>query len=226
MKLGALLSHLLDPLFHLPAWAVFSVVGGLAFAEAAIFVGFIFPGETAVILGGVVASQGHVNVVELCAVVVICAVVGDSVGYWVGRTHGDRLLSMRLLAHRRAGLDRALGLLRTRGALAVILGRFTAFLRAVVPGLAGMSDMHYPTFLAANATGGIIWGVGFTLLGYSVGSAYKSVERYASWAGYTILALVVVAAITIHHRSKKRERVEEELYEATHEPGEPRGLSG
>lgn len=224
--MGALISQLLEPLFHLPAWAVFTVVGGLAFAEAAVFVGFIFPGETAVILGGVVASQGHVNVVELCAVVFVSAVAGDSVGYWVGHRHGERLLQMRLLAHRRAGLDRALGLLRTRGALAVILGRFTAFLRAVVPGLAGMSHMHYPTFLAANATGGFIWGVGFTLLGYGVGSAYKTVERYASWAGYGVLAIVVVTAVVVHRRAKRRERIEEALYEATHEAGAPRGLEG
>ncbi|MEI6453523.1 MAG: DedA family protein [Actinomycetes bacterium] len=220
--MASVLSHLFDAIQNLPPLAVYLVVGALVFSEAAIFIGFLFPGETAVIIGGVSASDGHVNIVALCTVVVICAIAGDTVGYWVGKTHGDRLLEMKILRHRRAGLDRGLGLLRTRGAVAVFLGRFTAFLRAVVPGLAGMSGLHYPTFLAANALGGVVWGIGFTLLGYFVGHAYKTVEQYAGWASYAILAFVITAAVTLHIRSKRREKTEEAIYEATHAAGEPK----
>ena len=89
---------------------------------------------------------------------VVCAIVGDSVGYFVGHRFGDRLLEAKLLRKRRSALDAATELLRRRGAWTVFVGRFTAFLRAVVPGLAGLSRMHYRTFLIANAAGALVGG--------------------------------------------------------------------
>ena len=75
-----MIARLLDPLLNLHGWEVYSLVGALVFAEASILIGFVFPGETAVILGGVSASRGHVNIAVLIAVVVSCAIAGDSVG--------------------------------------------------------------------------------------------------------------------------------------------------
>jgi hypothetical protein len=203
---GAPLLHsAVDHVMTLNPTLVYIVVGLLVFAEAAIFVGFIFPGETAVIIGGVVASQGRVNIVALCALVVITAILGDSVGYAVGNKFGDRILEHKLVASRRAGIDWALALLGKRGAIAVFIGRFTAFLRAVMPALAGAARMHYRTFLLANAAGGIVWGIGFTLLGYALGSAYKKAEKYASWASTTLLILIAIVAVTIFVTNKRRE---------------------
>ena len=210
-----LVADILDRILHLSPAMVFTVVGILVFAEAAVFFGFIFPGETAVILAGVVASGGHVNIYALCALVVVCAIVGDTVGYWVGHRWGDRVLEIKLLAHRRGAIDKALNLLRTRGSLAVILGRFTAFLRAVTPGLAGMSKMHYPRFLLANATGGIIWGTLFTLLGYWLGSAYRKAEKYAGWASTGLLLLLLTLAVGLFIKERLGEKEIESTFEAT-----------
>jgi membrane-associated protein len=203
------ISHLLDPLLNLHGWEAYALVGALVFAEAGILIGFVFPGETAVIVGGVAASRGHVNIVTLIVVVVACGIAGDSVGYLVGRKFGQRLLDVRVLRNRQHLLRAALDQLKRRGAAAVVVGRFTAFLRAVVPGLAGMSSMPYRIFLPANAAGGILWGTGFCLLGYFVGHAYTKVEHASGIASDVLLGLIVVVIVLLFIRRRHRERPDE-----------------
>jgi membrane-associated protein len=207
------LGYILNPVLHLNAGLVYLIVGALVFAEASLFVGFIFPGETAVIVGGVVASQGHAEIGVLIVVVVFTAIAGDSVGYAVGKRYGPRLLTLGLIQRRRGAIDGAIGFLQRRGMVAVFLGRFTAFLRAVVPGLAGLSTMHYPRFLMANAAGGAVWGVSFALLGYVFGSAYKRVEQYSSWASWAVLAMVVVVLVVLIVRRRRIEHSIERVLE-------------
>jgi len=89
----------------------------------------------------------------------------------------------------------------------VVLARFTAFLRAIVPGLAGMSEMPYRTFLPANAAGGVVWGTAFCLLGYLVGHAYTKVEHASSIASDALLGLVAVAIVVLIIRRRRRERL-------------------
>jgi len=201
------IAHILNPLLNLYGWEAYALVGALVFAEASILIGFVFPGETAVILGGVAASRGHVNIVTLIVLVVVCGIAGDSVGYLVGRRWGRRLIDTRLLRSRRHLIDALLTQLRRRGATAVVLARFTAFLRAIVPGLAGMSEMPYHVFLPANAAGGIVWGTGFCLLGYVVGHAYTRVEHVSSIASDVLLGLVAVVIVALIIRRRRRERL-------------------
>ena len=203
-----MIARLLDPLINLHGWEAYSLVGALVFAEAAILIGFVFPGETAVILGGVAASRGHVNIAILIVVVVSCAIVGDSVGYLVGEKWGRRLLQSRLLRKRRRLLDAVFDQLNRRGAVAVFLSRFTAFLRAVVPGLAGISSMPYRVFLPANAAGGIIWGTAYCLLGYLVGHAYTKVEHASGIASDVLLGLVVAVIIVVIIRRRRKDKAE------------------
>jgi membrane protein DedA with SNARE-associated domain len=177
--------------------AVYAVVAALVFCEDALFFGFVLPGETAAVLGGVIANQGRVSVYWLTAVVVLAAIAGDSVGYEVGRRFGPRILETRTLRAHHERIDQARDFIRRRGPVAVFLGRFIAFFRAMMPALAGISRMPYPTFLLFNALGGLIWGVGFTLLGYFAGSAYKQVERTAGTAVALVVAGVVVAALVV-----------------------------
>src|SRR2546430_4892824 len=94
------MGRLLDHLLTLPAAAAYVLVGLLVFAEDALFVGFVVPGETAAVLGGVDASRGHVRLWVVILLVVAAAIVGDSVGYEVGRRFGPRILRARILARR------------------------------------------------------------------------------------------------------------------------------
>jgi membrane protein DedA with SNARE-associated domain len=202
---ATIVSFLNHEIQHLSSGLVYALVMLLVFGEAALFIGFVLPGETSVILAGVVASRGHVNVVVLCALVVVAAILGDSVGYAVGRRYGDRLIELRAFRRRRVAMERALAGLRRRGATYVFIGRFTAFLRAVMPGLAGMSQLHYRRFLAANAAGALIWGVSFTLLGYFAGTALASIEKYSGWAASAVLALMIAFFIVFHFVKKRRQ---------------------
>jgi undecaprenyl-diphosphatase len=173
-------------------WA-YVVIGLLAAAEAAAFVGLFLPGEAAMLLGGFLAFQGRVGLGWMMAAGALGAVVGDSVGYQLGRVAGQPLKRSRL--GRMVGQDRwARGeaYLRAKGGRAVFLGRFVGLLRAVVPALAGMSRMPYRTFLPWNVAGGVIWGPGIILLGYLAGGSYRQVGRLAGRASLLLLGAVVV----------------------------------
>jgi membrane-associated protein len=202
---ATILSFLLERIQSLPGSLVYGLVALLVFGEAALFIGFVLPGETAVIVAGVVASRGHVNVVLLCILVVVAAIAGDSVGYAVGAKYGRGLLALKILRSRRESLDRTLDALSRRGLTYVFIGRFTAFLRAVIPGLAGMSRLHYRRFLAANAAGALVWGVLYTLLGYFAGHALDSIEKYSGWGALGLLVIFVVIIVVVHLRHKRRE---------------------
>ncbi|MCU1692722.1 MAG: associated protein [Frankiales bacterium] len=193
----------MEGLLSVPAPLAYTLVALLVFGEAAVFVGFVLPGETAVVLGGVLASQGRLSLPTLLVLVVVSAVVGDSVGYEVGKRFGPRVLALAPLQRHSARLDAAQVFLRERGGVAVLLGRFTAFLRAVVPGLAGLSGMPYRRFLVWNALGGLVWGGGFTLLGYLAGDSYERLEKGIGRGSAVLTALLVLAALTLWHRSRR-----------------------
>lgn len=189
------MSSITNALSHLHGWPAYLIVAALVFVEDALFVGFVVPGETAAVVGGFLAYTGRVQLGPMIVTVVLAAIVGDSVGFEVGRLLGPRLLAIERLQRHQQRLDKAQDLLRRRGGPAVFLGRFVSFFRAVMPALAGTSRMHYPTFLAYNAAGGLIWGTGFVLLGYLAGHSYAAV---ASVVGRDVaLAIGVLAAIVV-----------------------------
>jgi membrane protein DedA with SNARE-associated domain len=189
-------------ILHLHGWAALAIVFLLPALEASAFIGFIFPGEIAVLLGGVLASSGRVSLPAAIAAAVLGAVIGDSVGYVIGKRWGRAMLHGTLgrlpIIKRHLGrhLDAAEAYVRRRKGSAVFFGRFTAALRVLVPGLAGMSEVHYPTFLAYNVAGGAVWGAGFSVLGYLAGASYHRAASYASRGGLILLALVVLGLVS------------------------------
>jgi len=198
-------NSIVSGLTHLSGWVAYAVIAALVFGETAVFLGFVLPGETAVVLGGVLASRGHLSLATLAAVVVAAAVTGPVVGYEIGRRMGDRLFAARAMRRLPGGPQRARAALRERGGLAVMLGRFVAFVRAVMPAAAGAVRVPYRTFLLYNVAGGLVWGVGYCLLGYLAGSAYGAVERRVGTGLAVAVALVVIAAVAVwavrRHRS-------------------------
>jgi membrane protein DedA with SNARE-associated domain len=190
------MSGLVDRVLGLPGWLVLVVTGSVVFAEDAVFVGFVVPGETVALLAGAAAKLGHVSLAAVLLVVILAAIVGDSVGYEVGRHLGPRILDRPLLARRRERLDAARDLLSRRGGSAVFLGRWVAFFRAVMPALAGTARMPYGRFLAFNAAGGIAWGATVVLLGYAAGASYAQFEKYVGRdAALAVLAVAVIALV-------------------------------
>jgi membrane protein DedA with SNARE-associated domain len=204
------LHNVLDAIQSVPAAVAYLLIGLLVFGEAAVFIGFVFPGETAVLLGGFLASQGHLDVWTLTTLVVVCAIVGDTVGYEVGKHLGPRVLRLGIFQKHRARLDKAQDMLRRRGGPAVFLGRWTAFFRAVMPGLAGLSQMRYRVFLFWNAMGGIAWGVAFSLIGYFAGASYAKVASSIGKGTALVIAIIVIAGIVVWRvRRRRSERTDE-----------------
>jgi membrane-associated protein len=194
------MTSIVSGLTHLSGWVAYALIAALVFGETAVFLGFVLPGETAVVLGGVLASRGHLSLATLSAVVVVSAVAGPMVGYEIGSRMGDRVFgerAPRLLRRMPGGPQQARNALRKRGALAILLGRFVAFVRAVMPAAAGAVRVPYRTFLLYNVIGAIVWGVGYCLLGYLAGSAYSAVESRVGTGLAVAVAVVVVAAVAV-----------------------------
>ncbi|WP_167475443.1 DedA family protein [Nocardia arthritidis] len=212
----------MDSLLHrildiAPVW-VYLIVTLLVFAEDAIFIGFVVPGETAAVIGGVAASQGHVQLWAMILLVIAAAIIGDSVGYEVGKHVGPRLLQASILDRHRGRLDRARDFLARCGGWAVFLGRFTAFFRAMMPALAGTARMPYPRFLAFNAVGGIVWGATFVVLGFVAGQSYEAVAKTVGRDMAIGVAVIVVVGLVVWKvRERRRDRTIEAEYAATHE---------
>lgn len=201
----------LDAIRSVPPVLAYTIIGLLTFGEAALFVGFVIPGETAVLLGGFLASQGHLDIVTLIFLVVISAILGDTVGYEVGKSIGPRVLRLGIFRKHEARLENAQDMLRRRGGPAVFLGRWTAFLRAVMPGIAGLSQMRYRVFLAWNALGAVAWGTTFSLVGYFAGGSYQKVASTIGEGTAIILAVLVISGLLLWRiRRKRRESAQEQ----------------
>jgi membrane-associated protein len=198
------------------AW-LYVIAGALCFGEAAILLGMVLPGETALLVAGVFAQHGKLNLWVMIVVAVVAAIAGDSVGYQFGKRFGPSLRRSRLGLwvgeHRWAAVD---GFLIRHGGKAVLLGRLTALFRALVPSMAGMSGMRYRTFLIWNAAGGLIWAPGCVLLGYAFSSSLGTVGKTLTWAPLIVLGLVVLAYVLLHLRKRKRERAEAEAFAQAH----------
>ncbi len=200
---SSITSDLVDHVLVLHGVVAYLVVGLLCFGEAAILFGVVLPGETAVIVGGALASRHHVALPVMVVVVIVCAILGDTVGYETGRLLGPRILGLRALRKRNAAVESGRTYLRRRGMLGVFIARFVALFRTMIPGLAGMSNMPYAKFLLANAAGGIVWGITFTLLGYFIG---ESIEKLTGPASLVIVGAVVALGVVLYVRSWVRER--------------------
>jgi len=207
------LKHIGD---HVGAW-LYVIAGAFAFGEAAILIGLVLPGETALLVAGYFCHEGVLKLPVMIAVAVVCAIAGDSVGYEFGRWFGPRLKTTRLGRFvGPARWEKAEGFLRRHGGKAVLLGRSVAVLRALVPSMAGMARMPYRTFLPWNATGGILWGSGCVLLGYAFANALGAVERYLTWA--PIVVIVLLIAYFIYREISKRRKEKAEVTAAAAQP--------
>ncbi len=194
------MTSLIEHILRLSGWVALLIVFAVPALESSVFLGFVFPGETALILGGVLASYGRVSLWAVLVAGILGAVIGDSVGYWVGREYGRRVLQARPFRRflKPQRLERAQDYLARRGGRAVFFGRFTAALRVLVPGLAGIARMRYRVFLPFNVAGGAVWGTAMVLLGYLAGASWKQVAHYATQVGIALF-LVVVLTILLGH---------------------------
>lgn len=168
------------------------------FLEAAAFVGFVLPGETSLLIGGVLAHSHVWSFWLFLIMAIVGAISGDSVGYEVGKHFGDRIKRNRL--GRLVGEKRwqiAEHIFSKYSGWAIFFGRAQALLRALIPALAGMHRVPYLTFLKWNAAGGIVFSTVVVTLGYEFANSLSTLEKYLKYWAIAFLAVVALVLILI-----------------------------
>jgi membrane-associated protein len=184
----------------------YALVAGLAFLETGAFVGLIAPGETAIVLGGVVAAEGEVSLAVILPLAWLAAALGDLASFWLGKRLGRRFL----LAHGpRLGvtatrLERVEGFFDRHGPKAILAGRFIGIVRAVAPFLAGASGMRLRAFLPWSLLGTAVWATTFTLVGYAFSHSFGAA---ADALTHGTLAVAVLAVAALAWRQHRRSRI-------------------
>jgi undecaprenyl-diphosphatase len=206
-----MVDHLLELLGRVGSWS-YLVIFLAAALESSAFVGLFVPGDTVAVMAGFLAWEGVLDLPETIAVAAAGAILGDSIGYELGRRLGRPWLRRRggrfgFAAGRLARLDE---LFEHHGGKTVLFGRFVPFLRAMAPFVAGSSRMPYLRFLAFNVGGGVLWAVGFVLLGYFLGASWRIAERWIGRAG-AVAAVVVTTLLIIWFRRHRARRVRSRL---------------
>lgn len=166
------LNHLIETVGYI---GIFLII----FAETGLLIGFFLPGDSLLFTAGFLASQDVLNIWILVPVCVISAIVGDAVGYSLGKRYGRSYFTKpesRLFKPRNLVL--AEQFFEKHGGRAIILARFIPFARTFVPVIAGISYMPYRHFATYNVVGALLWGAGLTLLGFFLGHAIPSVDHY------------------------------------------------
>jgi membrane protein DedA with SNARE-associated domain len=159
--------------------------------------GIPLPGETALAAAGVLASHGDMSIVAVITVAAVAAIIGDNVGYWVGRLGGRKLLQKSSLVDRHVSrvLPWSERFFQRHGGKTIFLARFVAVLRVTAAWIAGLSKMHWWQFFLWNAAGGIVWAVAVGLVAYYVGeAAAAAIGRWGLIAGAAIFVLLVTGA--------------------------------
>jgi membrane protein DedA with SNARE-associated domain len=182
---------------------------GLALLFVAVAIesaGIPIPGETALITAAFLASQGHYGIVWVVVVAAAGAIVGDNIGYWIGRTGGRQLLERwgPVARYARKALPPAEKFFERHGPKTVFIGRFIAVLRVTAAWLAGISRMHWWKFAIWNAAGGIAWATLVGLIAYYVGkSAADAISRYGLYAAGGLAVLAVLGVVAMHFAHKR-----------------------
>jgi membrane protein DedA with SNARE-associated domain len=168
--------------------------------------GVPLPGEAALIAAGILASQGHLSIEWVIVAAAAGAIVGDNVGFFLGRRYGRRILESDrgpFAVHRKRLLAIAEPFFERHGPKAVFLGRWISGLRITAAWLAGSARMRWPKFTFYNAAGGICWALSVGLVAYYLGHAAKTVFKYASWSGVGAAVVVAIVAFVVVRRRRQ-----------------------
>ena len=192
----------------LGAWT-YLAVPALAFLETGAFVGLVVPGETAIVVGGVVAERGEVSLPVLIGLVWVAAVGGDTVSFLLGRRYGRPFLDAHgaRLRIRQEQIERVERLFDRHGGKAIVVGRFVGILRALTPFVAGASRFPLRRFLPYTAVGALGWAATFTLVGYGFSESFESAGRDASRIALTVALVVGAAVLVVGVRLSRTRRV-------------------
>jgi membrane protein DedA with SNARE-associated domain len=194
--MSELMDKIIQSLLELTPFTVYLLIGLLCWSEGAFFLGFVTPGELAVVTGGILASRGQIEMDILLWVVVLATVAGNTTGFYVGHRWGAGMLGW-------APLQRFLGpairktqdFMLRRGEWAIVLSRVSTPTRIVVPFLAGASEVRYRRFLLLDVPASLVWAFVYATLGYLLGASWDVIREVSGNAALLVLILFLLALI-------------------------------
>ena len=173
-------------------WGGYAVLIAIVFAETGLLVGFFLPGDSLLVTAGLVAATGALNIWWLNVVLIIAAVVGDSVGYAIGRRIGPRLFTReKSLLFNPAHVERTRRFYERHGAKTIVIARFVPIVRTFAPTVAGVGQMEYRRFIFYNVAGGVGWVVSMTWAGYLLGQSVPNINDHI----HIVVAIVIVLSL-------------------------------
>ncbi len=195
--------HIFDPMIIIKTLGLIGVLI-IVFAESGLFFGFFFPGDSLLFTAGFLASQNYLNISILVFGAFICAVLGDSVGYWFGRKVGPKIFTKEdsIFFHKKH-IERAQNFYNKYGNKTIFLARFVPIVRTFAPIVAGVGQMKYKNFLTYNIFGGFVWTFGMVFGGYFLGQIIPGIDKYIL---PIILIIIVVSFLPIIFETYKARR--------------------
>jgi membrane-associated protein len=212
--------HQLRDLDELIRWGGYAVLVAIVFAETGLLVGFFLPGDSLLVMAGLVAATGDLEIVTLMVLLSAAAIIGDTVGYWFGFKTGPRLFARpdsRLF--KREHLLKTKAFYEKHGGKTIVLARFMPLIRTFAPVVAGVAQMEYRKFMSYNVWGGIGWVTSMCLLGYSLGKSIppEALEKYIHFIIGVIILLSILPGILHVVKERRQHRHRDLLAEETME---------
>src|SRR3989344_5102445 len=193
----------LDPKFLVVTFGLIGIFA-IVFAESGLFFGFFLPGDSLLFTAGLLASQGHFDVILLWLGCMVCAIAGDSVGYMFGKEVGPKIFSREdSIFFHKEHVRRTQDFYAKHGKKTIILARFIPIVRTFAPILAGVGRMEYKTFISYNVIGGVLWTTLLIFLGFTLGALIPSVDKYLL---PIVLLIIVISFIPVILELWKAER--------------------
>ena len=185
-------AHSLDDLIR---WGGYAVLVGIVFTETGLLVGFFLPGDSLLVTAGLVAAAGGLNIWWVNSLLIVAAIVGDSVGYAIGARLGPRLFTReQSLLFNPRHVERTRRFYECHGAKTIVIARFVPIIRTFAPVVAGVGQMRYRRFLVYNVAGGVGWVTSMTWMGYLLG---RAVPNIADYIHIVVIVVIVVSMIPI-----------------------------
>ena len=200
------LSHFFHFLFNVQGlidWGGTFLVCLIVFIETGFFVGFFLPGDSLLVIAGVFAANGNLNLAELLLLVPLCAIVGDQIGYWIGRKAGQALYRREdSFLFRKRHLERAHQFYERYGGKTVIMARFMPIVRTFCPPVAGAAMMPYGRYVVFDIVGGIVWVGSMILGGYFLGRQDKNIGEHIHYVIAVVIFLSLLPPVISVLRAK------------------------
>lgn len=182
----------------------------IIFAETGLFLGFFLPGDSLLMTAGLFAAKGDLNIFVLLFTLSIAAIVGDAVGFWVGKKAGALLYERKeTFFFRRSHLLKAKAFYEKHGGKTIVLARFIPIVRTFAPTVAGAALMPYARFAVFNVAGGIAWISSMSLAGYALGSLIPDIDKHIHELIVLVVFLSVLPGIIAWIKEKRKPTVAE-----------------